>query len=109
MIQQALQKIQKELGENSKDANVLNAGAFLRSYVRDHPEHAAFFLKEEKSIVGCLAEMREEARKNQINGVVTMVGKPAIDGMLSYFGVPIQREQTNTAPSAISASIDDLL
>lgn len=109
MIQQALQKIQKELGENSKDANVLNAGAFLRSYVRDHPEHAAFFLKEEKSIVGCLAEMREEARKNQINGVVTMVGQQAIDGMLSYFGVPIQRDPSSIAPSTLSATIDDLL
>ncbi|MGF6356140.1 hypothetical protein ABIE27_004055 [Paenibacillus sp. 4624] len=109
MIQQALQKLQKEMGENAKDDYVQHVGSFLTSYVRSHPEHAAFVLTDGKNIAGSLNAMKEEAKKKQSNGVGVLTDQQGFEIALKYFGVPVQEEKSNEAPSILNASLDDLL
>lgn len=110
MLQQALQKLQKEVGEKSKDAYVQNVGSFLIGHVRKHPEHAAFIIADGKTIAGSLAAMKEEARKNQSNGCGVLSDEEGFAIVLKYFGVPVQEQQQAIPQPEFSVStIDDLL
>ncbi|EGG33423.1 hypothetical protein [Paenibacillus sp. HGF5] len=106
MLQQALQKLQKEVGEKHDKKYVQHVGAFLISYVRKHPEHAAFILTEGKTISASIGMMRSEAMKN--DGVLT--DEEGFNIALKYFGIPIQNEQQAVEiPELNVSSIDDLL
>ncbi|MDP4095450.1 hypothetical protein OIN60_01415 [Paenibacillus sp. P96] len=109
MLQQALQKLQQEIGKHSKDAYVQHVGAFLMGYVRQHQEHAAFILTEGKTITGSLAAMKEEARKKQSNRVGVLSDQEGFDIVLKYFGVPMQQDKAAVAAPVLKASLDDLL
>lgn len=110
MLQQALQKLQKEIGENAKDKYVQHVGAFLIGYVRNHPGHAAFIVADGKTIAGSLAAMKEKARKSQSNGVGVLTDEEGFEIALNYFGIPTQKETAAAAvPELTISSIDDLL
>ncbi|MGG1673297.1 hypothetical protein ACIFOE_22200 [Paenibacillus sp. NRS-1783] len=109
MLQQALQKLQQELGQKAKDAYVQHVGAYLIEYVRKHPEHAAFVLTDGKTIVGSLAAMKEAAKKKQSNGVGVLTDQEGFEIALKYFCIPVQSEQVTVAPSGLEAYLDDLL
>lgn len=110
MLRQALQKLQKEIGEKSKDAYVQHVGAFLIGHVRQHPEHAAFIVADGKTITGSLAAMKEEARKNQSSGVGVLSDEEGFAIVLKYFGVPVRQPASAVAePELTVSSIDDLL
>lgn len=110
MLQQALQKIQKEIGEKAGDAYVQHVGAFLIGYIRQHPEHAAFIVADGKTITGSLAAMKEEARKKQSNGVGVLSDEEGFAIALKYFGIPVRQPATaEVEPELTVSSIDDLL
>lgn len=110
MLQQALQKLQKEIGEKSKDAYVNHVGAFLIKHVKEHPEHAAFIIADGKSIVGSLAAMKEAARKHQSNGVGVLTDEEGFKIVLTYYAIPVQNETKKAAEPELSiTSIDDLI
>lgn len=110
MLQQALQKLQAEVGEKSKDAYVQHVGSFLIGHVRKHPEHAAFILTDGKTIVGSLGAMKEEARKHQSNGCSVLSDEAGFAVALKYFGVPVQGQQQAVPQPEFSVStLDDLL
>lgn len=110
MLQQALQKLQQEIGEKSKDTYVQHVGAFLIGYVRQHPEHAAFIIADGKSISGSLSAMKEEARKNQSNGVGVLSDEEGFAIALKHFGIPVRGGASKAVePELTVSSIDDLL
>lgn len=110
MLQQALQKLHKEVGEKEKEAYVKHVGAFLIDYVKSHQEHAAFILTEDKTITGSLTAMKEEARKNQKNGVGVLTDEEGFKFVLKYFEIPVQGKSRAVAtPELNITSIDDLL
>lgn len=110
MLQQALQKLQKEIGEKTKDAYVSHVGSFLIKHVKEHPEHAAFIIADDKTISGSLAAMREVARKRQSNGVGVLSDEEGFNIVLKYFNVPLQTEANKIVePELMIDSIDDLL
>ncbi|GIO33101.1 hypothetical protein J2TS6_42420 [Paenibacillus albilobatus] len=107
MLQQALQKIQKEVGEKPKDDYVGHVGAFLIKYVKEHPEHAAFIIADEKTISGSFSFMEAEARKRNARVLSDAEG---FEIVLKYFGVPVQTEMKKAAePELTITSLDDLL
>jgi hypothetical protein len=109
MLQQALQKLQEEIGQKAKDPYVQHVGAFLMGYVRQHQEHAAFVLTEGKTIMGSLSAMKEEARKKQSNGVGVLSDQEGFEIALKYFGVPVKQEKAAAEAPVLKASLDDLL
>lgn len=107
MLQQALQKLQKEIGEKSKDIYINHVGAFLIKHVKAHPEHAAFIITEGKTISGSYNFMEAEARKRKARVLTDEEGFRIV---LTYFGIPLQVEVKRTAEPELSiSSIDDLL
>ncbi|ETT32159.1 hypothetical protein [Paenibacillus sp. FSL R5-808] len=107
MLQQALQKLQKEIGEKSKDSLVQHIGGLLISHIRKHPEHAAFILTEDKTIAGSWIYMESEARKRNVRGMSDDEGMVLV---LKYFGVPVQEASPIIVEPELSiSSIDDLL
>jgi hypothetical protein len=110
VLQQALQKLQKEIGEKAGDVYVSHVGAYLIKYVRQHPEHAVFIVADGKTITGSLVAMKEEARKRQTNGIGVLSDEEGYAVVLKYFGVPV-RQPASTAiqPELTTSSIDDLL
>lgn len=117
MLQQALQKIQAELAEKPKDKYVQVIGSFLMDHVRNHPDHAPFILVEGKSIAGSLNAMKEEARKNQSNGVGVLTDEEGFAIVLKYFAIEAAKEPAAVVVSAaisptvptFEATLDDLL
>lgn len=111
MLQQALQKIQSELSEKAKDKYVQAIGAFLIKHIRQRTEHAPFILTDGKTIAGSLGAMKEEARKQQSNGVGMLTDDEAFAIVLKYFGVPVADPVPAAVPVVpdINVTLDDVL
>lgn len=108
MLQEALKKIQTELAEKAKDKYVQVIGAFLIDHIRNHPEHAALILTNGKTIAGSLSAMKEEARKNQSNGVGILTDEEGFAVVLKFFGVEVKQPE-KPVEVGFSVDIDTLL
>jgi hypothetical protein len=109
MLQQALQKIQQEIGEKSKDDYVRFVGAELMKYVHENPERAGLFLAEGKTISGSLSELRKVAEKKKTGNTAVIAPDEGMAIILEYFGVPRQPVAPEPVAVGFSISVDDLL
>jgi hypothetical protein len=108
VLQQALQKIQREIADAPNDPYVKYTGAELIKYVRDNPDHAELFIAADKTIKGSFKALESEASKGRRSFIPPDEGKIII---LKYFGVdaPAPAAPATVAVPQISASIDDLI
>lgn len=106
MLQQALQKLQKEIGDKAKDSIVQHIGSYMLNYVRSHPEHAAFVLADGKDISGSYKFMEAEARKASTR---VMTDQEGFNLVLKYFGIPVQEAKPVSVIPELNASLDDLI
>lgn len=106
MLQQALQKIQQEVGSDAKNGVVQSIGGFLANYVRNHPEHAGLIAAEGKTIKGSYKAMEDEARRQRVNMMTDEEGFAII---LKYYGVDVPKPEPEPAAVGFNVSVDDLL
>jgi hypothetical protein len=109
MLQQALQKLQQEIGNNGKTPYIQYVGGELMKYVRSNPDRAELFLAEGKSIAGSLEVLRKAAEKQKVGNCAVVAPDEGIAIVLEYFGV--QRQPVEPEPVAVGfdVSVDDLL
>jgi hypothetical protein len=113
MLQQALQKLQTEIGSvDKKNKYVPVVGGFLINHVRNNPEHASLILVDGKTVSGSLEAMKAEAKKQASDGVGVLTDEEGFNVVLKYFGVdvpdPVAPEPEPTARN-FNVSLDDLL
>lgn len=109
MLQQALQKLQKEISDNPKAGYVRKIGAFLITYVRENPQHADKIVAEGKTIKGSLTELIKAAEKDQANGCGVLDDEEGFEIALKYFGVEVPKAAPEPVAAGFSVSLDDLL
>lgn len=108
MLQEALQKLQKEIGDYPKDDYVRYVGAELIKYVRSNPDLAGLFAAGDKTIKGSHAELEKEATTSKRKFIAPDEGKALI---LKYFGVQVPEAVPEVIPVSepqITVSLDDL-
>jgi hypothetical protein len=111
MLQDALKKIGAEIGADKKNKYVPVVGSFLINHLRNNPHDSAKIMEEGKTIAGSLKSMKEEAKKNQDDGVGMLTDDEAFNIVLKYYGVPVAELERETEPKAVNfdVSLDDLL
>jgi hypothetical protein len=109
MLQQALQRLTQEIGDNGKDDYVRFVGAELMKYVRENPDRADLFLAEGKTISGSLSELRKAAEKKKTGNSAVIAPDEGMAIILEYFGVPRQPVVPEPVAVGFSVSVDDLL
>lgn len=102
----ALAKLRAEMEQNQNNRYVQTVGKFLVDFIRRNPGAEANIMAEGKTIKGSLAAMKEEARKNQVDGVGMLTDEEGFAVVLKYYGI-------DAAPKAASrgldVSLDDLV
>ncbi|WP_281885624.1 hypothetical protein [Paenibacillus sp. YYML68] len=111
MLKEALNKLQAEVTAKPKDKYVAVVAAFLMNHVRSNPQHAELILAQGKNIEGSVSAMKEEARKQQQNGVGVLTDEEGFATVLKYYGVAVVSQAAfaqSTAPATLNVSLDDL-
>jgi hypothetical protein len=109
MLQEALQKLQNEIGEKPNDTHIRFLGGELIKFVRANPDKAALFADKGKSISGGMEALRKSAAKYRVGNEALINPDEVKAIILEYYG--ISREPVATEPVAVgfSVSVDDLL
>jgi|GEM_PF-4064679 len=106
MLQEALQKIQKEIGENPKDRSLAYIGSELIKFLRNNPDKAYLFADESKSLKGSYEAIWKEALKTRTNGLSSDEGMEIV---MKYYGIEPQPVAPAPRPVGFSANLKDLL
>ncbi len=106
MLQEALQKMQKEIGQHPNDGYVRYVGAELIKFVRANPEKAVLFVDEGKSIQGSFSELEKEATKDKRRFIPPDEGQ---DIILRYFGVDVPKDEPDPLEIGLKIDLDELL
>lgn len=109
MLQQALQKLQAEVGANAKDKMVQIVGGFLMNYVRNNPERAELIAAEGKTIKGSVKAMEDEARKQQVNQQAILTDEEGFTIVLKYYGVELPKPEPEPVAVGFNVDLDELL
>ncbi|MNI25923.1 hypothetical protein D3C73_796020 [compost metagenome] len=111
MLQQALQKIGTEISAEKKNKYLPAVGSFLINHLRNNPQDANKIMTEGKTIAGSLNAMKDEAKKNQDNGIGMLADEEAFNIVLKYYGVPVAEPERGTIAKAVNfdISLDDLM
>jgi len=119
MKAEAIKKINDEL-ESNKNTVISRIGEFIKNHVEICPDDAVKVLALDKNLKGAFGAMKDEARKNQVDGCGGMSDEEGYALVLKYFGIDTsftpgtQEQQKQTeAPKAhtgaLELSLDDLL
>ena len=85
MLNRAIEKLENEISASNKYVQVI--GQFLLEHIQAHPEAAEKILAEDKTIKGSLQHMKNEARKQAIEGAAILTDEEGFTIVLSYFGI----------------------
>ncbi|CAH1190358.1 hypothetical protein PAECIP111893_00292 [Paenibacillus plantiphilus] len=105
MLQQALQKIQQEVGANPKEEYIRLVGAELINYVRSNPEKAQLFLADGKTIGASKNALEQEAKKKNARMLHPDEARIII---LSYFGIEPPKTEPEPVAVGFAINLDDL-
>lgn len=87
MINEAIDKIKKEMGGSKNNPYVQVVGNFVLAHLDQHPEDAEKVLVKDKTIVKSLDEMRTAASKKKVGNVAVLTDKEGFEIVLGYFGI----------------------
>jgi len=113
MLDNAIRKINDEMGKNGNDPYIQAIGGFLLETVNSNPETAAKIVVSEKTIEKSLVEVRKAAEKKKKNNVAVMAHKEVFDLVLKYFditpvGKPAAVKSAPGGRSSFDVNLDDL-
>ena len=109
---QAIEKLRSEMEQNKNHRYIQIVGNFLVQYVTKNPSAAERILAEGKTIKDSLNNMKNEARKNQIEGCGVLSDEEGFAVVLKYYSItPAGMLVSSPAPAAVDfdVSLDDLL
>lgn len=86
MIEKAIEKLKAEMTKNN-NPYVQVVGQFLIDYVTENPVVAEKLLKEDKTIIKSLDEMKSAAKKKQSGGCAVLTDQEGFEIVLKYFGI----------------------
>lgn len=86
-VQNAITKLQTEIGKSKRNSYVQVIGNFLLEHLRACPESAEKILNPEKTITKSLDAMRTEARKNQVGGCAVLTDAEGFAVVLKYYEI----------------------
>lgn len=117
MTSAVIEKLKMEMDSNKDNGYVQYVGNFLIERLAKHPEEADKVLLEEKTILGSLEAMRNEASKVKQNNMAMFTPDEGFKIVMNYFGISQSKAEVanpHTAPSSspkktIEISLDDLL
>ena len=110
MTSAAIEKLKTEMESKQDNGYVQYVGNFLIERLAKHPEEADKVLLEEKTILGSLEAMRNEASKVKQNNIAMFTPDEGFKIVMNYFGIDENRsiESPNTQKK-VSISLEDLL
>lgn len=87
MVEQAIDKLEKEMTVNRVHPYLLAIGNFLVDYVKANPSTAEKILAENKTIIGSMKEMRKEAEKVKVGNCAVLTDDQGFEIVLKYYGI----------------------
>lgn len=116
MIEQAINKINKEI-EKEKNEYVKVTGEYLLQVIEEKGNEAATKINEpNKTIMGSLKVMSDEAKKNAKDGVAVLTREQGFKVVNRYFGieadssnVEINTSKETKSDSKLNMSLDDFM
>ncbi|MBS3885592.1 MAG: hypothetical protein KGZ56_00885 [Dethiobacter sp.] len=111
---QAIEKLRSEMEQNKNHRYIQIVGNFLVQYVTKNTAAAERILTEGKTIKGSLNDMKNEARKNQMDGIGVLSDEEGFAVVLKYYGITTAGTLASSpAPEKAAVnfdvSLDDLL
>ncbi|UNC91677.1 Cas9 inhibitor AcrIIA9 family protein [Candidatus Contubernalis alkaliaceticus] len=112
-MEKALEKLKTEMDGDKNNKYVQVVGEFLIEYLNNNPQAAEQILAEGKTIKGSLVEMKEEARKHQVDGCGVLTDQEGFEVALKYFeieqGAPVVSKLVTKNSNDFDVSLDDFL
>jgi len=109
MLQQALQKIQREVTDNPDNGYISYIGAELIKFIRSNEDKASLFLADDKTIQGSLLAMRKVAEKKKSGNMAVLTPDEGMTIVLEYYGIQKQIAEPEPVAAGFSLNVDDLL
>lgn len=111
MIEKAIGKVKKEIGElKSPYSKIL--GEYIINTLLTNTENAERVLKEKKTLKDCLSAITEKARGQKVNNCAVIEDKTVYTWLREYYGVNNVTEakaENKTADDGLNISLLDLL
>jgi len=109
MLQQSLQKLQKEVGDQPKNEYIQYIGAELIKFLRANEDKASLFLANDKTIQGSLLAMRKAAEKKKSGNMAVLTPDEGMAVVLEYYGIQQKIAEPEPVVVGFSVDLDDLL
>ncbi|AZS17409.1 hypothetical protein [Paenibacillus lutimineralis] len=121
-MNEAVEKLQAEIGSSKNNPYVKVIGEFLISHIQSNPDEAGKIMVADKTIAKSLDAMKVEARKKAVNGMAMLTDAEGFAVVLKYFDIggqpaaaaqafteaPKQLAQLESA-TGFNVNLDDLL
>jgi hypothetical protein len=107
MLNQAIQKIQTEMDQNTNNAYIQEVGKFLLQHLESNPGSAEKILTQDKTIGKSLSEMRKVAEKKKVGNYAMLTPQEGFEMVMKYFGITAQStpdEITKPEPENVDKS-----
>lgn len=123
-MKNAIIKLNAEIDANKSNPYVKVIGDFLKAHIGANPQDAEKIVVAEKTVIKSLDAMKNEAKKNQSNGMAMLTDAEAFAVVFKYYGIEGQaaispapvvpspdhvKNITQKASSRFDISLDELL
>lgn len=98
MYQQAVEKLQTEIGQNQNNPYIQVVGKFLIQHISQHQGAAAQILTEGKTIAKSLDAMRDKAAKKKVGNYAVLTDQEGFETVLRYYGISTKDKTTEISP-----------
>lgn len=110
-MEEAIKKLQAEIGASPKNQYVKLIGEFLIKHVQSYPDTAGRIMAEGKTITKSLDAMKTEAKKKAVNGMAMLTDEEVFEIVLKYFGFDVKQSKSkqSEASAGFDVSLDEIL
>lgn len=109
MLQEALQRIQKEVGDNAGNKMIAFVGGELIKFVRANPDKAELLAAADKSIKGAFDAMRKAAEKVKVGNMAVLAPDEGMAVVMEYYGIKRDMPEPEPVPVGLNINLDELL
>lgn len=94
MINESIEKLQKEMNENKSNSFVQIVGAFLIQHIKENENDCKKVLNKDKTILKSCDEMRKVASKKKVGNYAVLTDEEGFEIVLKYF--EMNKSETTT-------------
>ena len=113
MLNQTISKIENEMKKESTNQYVQYIGRYLIDFINENPNYAEKLIVPDKTILGSLKNMENEARKHRQGNMAMLTPEEGFKTVMDYFDITAEIDKSEVQTQIkqtkkVNLSLDEL-